>query len=135
MNAGVAQCAGLKLRRLVMVARRVTHVGTKRNRVALQAKLVDVAAREQAGIRRAVGNMARGASLGKLGGMLKDERPGLFDMALQANGILAGRRPQLCIYESSVLVVAVGALDQLFIHPVMKGLGKIRFGFRMASVA
>ncbi len=67
--------------------------------------------------------------------MLKDKRAGLFDMALQANGILAGGSSQLCVCESAMLIVAIGALDQLFINPVMKGLGKIWFNFGMAPIA
>jgi len=130
----MTQGARLKLRRLVVVAGRVTHAGAKGNGVALKAKQVDVAAREQARVCRAVRDVACGASFGKLRGMLEDEWAGLFDMALQADGILAGGGAQLRICEAAMLVVAIGALDQLFVNPVMKGLGKIRSDFSMAPV-
>src|SRR5579859_2596140 len=63
VNTHMAQRACLKLRRLVVVAGRVMHARAECNRVALQAKQVDIAAREQAGVCRAVRDVARGASL------------------------------------------------------------------------
>jgi hypothetical protein len=66
--------------------------------------------------------------------MLIDKRTGLFHVTLQANGILVGYAPHLRIREPTVLVVAIGALDQFFINPMMEGLGEVGFDFGMASV-
>ena len=80
-------------------------------------------------------NVARSASLGHLGGVLEDERTRFFHVTLEAYRILAGGGPQLRIYEAAMLVVAIGALDQLFVHAMMEGLGEIRLNLGMARVA
>ena len=131
----MAQGACLKLRRLVVVAGGATHSGAKADRVALETEQIDVAALQQAGVRGAMRNVARSASLGHLGGVLEDERTRFFHVTLEAYRILAGGGPQLRIYEAAMLVVAIGALDQLFAHAMMEGLGEIRLNLGMARVA
>ena len=67
--------------------------------------------------------------------MLVDERPLLVDMALVANGIAAGQSPHLPHGRGPVRVMAVIALHQTLVDPVVIGFGKICLGRSMASVA
>jgi hypothetical protein len=79
--------------------------------------------------------MATGASFGLYGHMLVDERPLLVDMALVANGIAARHCPELPHRRCSMSVMAVIALQQTFVHPVVVGFGEIRFGRGVTSIA
>jgi len=55
--------------------------------MALEAKKVDLAALEEAGVRRAVRRVARGATIDLYNWMLEDKWAGLLGMALKANGV------------------------------------------------
>ena len=125
MNLAMTHGAGLILRRLVVYR---AAGADRREGVALQAEHVHDADFQQPGIGRTVGRVATGASLGLYRHMLVNERALFIDVAFVANGISAGDTPQLLYGRRPVRVMAVRALHQAFIHPVMKGLGKIRLG-------
>jgi hypothetical protein len=57
--------------------------------------------------------------------MLVDERPLLVYVALVANGISTGQGAHLAHSSSAVWVMAVAALDEAFVDPVVIGFGKI----------
>ena len=63
-----------------------------------------------------------------------DERTALVHVASKANGILSGRTAYLLRTHRSMNVVAVAALDQAFVHAMMKGHRKLRFLVEMARV-
>jgi hypothetical protein len=88
--------------------------------MALIAQRVDTRHVQQPGVLRAVWSVATQAPLCLDSGMLIDERPARLRVALSADRILVGRRPQVAVHESAVGVVAVTALDQTFVHPVME---------------
>ena len=131
----MAKRAGLELRGLVVEAGRVAHDGAKRNGVTLKTEQIHFAALEQARIGRAVRHVATDAAFSALRRVLKDKRPGLFGVAFQANGIAGRRGAELRAQQPAVLVVAVGAGHQLFIHAMMERLGEFGGDFLMASVA
>jgi hypothetical protein len=79
--------------------------------------------------------MATATALGLHWNMFVDERPLLVDMALVADGIAAGESPSLAYGRGAMRVMAVIALDQPFVDPVVIRLGKIGLGRNMASVA
>ena len=49
------------------------------------------------------------------------EWPLLVGVALEANSVLCGIRTHLLRFHSAVDVVAIAALDQAFVHPMMEG--------------
>src|SRR6266702_224763 len=103
--------------------------------MTLQAKSVDVAHIQQTRIRRAVRRVARDASLGLDYRMLVCERPRVLRVALGADRVLIGRRPQVLVLERAMGVVAIAAFDQTFIHSVVEGLRERRLHVRMARIA
>ena len=78
--------------------------------------------------------MATAAALGFHRCMFVDKRPLLVDMALRANRIPARDVLQLPYGSRSMRVMAVGALHQTLVHPVVKGFSKVRLGRGVASV-
>lgn len=106
-----------------------------RERVAFQAKQIYVAALEQTRIAGAVRRMAGDAALSLDGRVLPGEGTCFVSVAVKANLVLGGGGAQLTRQEAAVLVVAVGAIDQAFIHPMVEGLGEIRLHFLVAGVA
>ena len=79
--------------------------------------------------------VATAAALGLHRYMLVDERALLVDVALVADEIAAGEGLQLTDGSRPMRVVAVVALHQTLVDPVVIGFGKICFGRGMASVA
>jgi hypothetical protein len=103
--------------------------------VALQAKQIDIAQFQQVGIWSAVRQMAGLATVGFCGLVLVHKRPLLIRVAFEANRILCGGSPHLLGLHRSVRIVAIAALDQAFIHAVMKRHIELRFLLEMAAVA
>jgi len=135
VNGGVAQGAGLELRRLVVKSGGVTRHRAKADGVALQAQQVHLAARQQPRILRAMRHVAALAALAAQRGMFKDEWPGLLRVTFQANGSLRRSAAQLRWRHSAMLIVAIGAAHQLFIHSMMKWPRKFCDGFLVAAIA
>src|SRR5208282_924151 len=79
--------------------------------------------------------MAGLASFDLDGSMLVHKRPLLVRVALEANRILRRGSPHLFGSHCAVHVVAIAALHQPFIHPVMKWHIELRFLLEMARVA
>src|SRR5215831_15299237 len=103
--------------------------------MALQAHEVHLAALQQSRIVGSVGRMASNAAIGFDRRVLPCEWPGFVRMAIEADLVLGGSGPQLRVHESAVLIMAISAEDQAFVHPVMKRLGEVRLGLKMTAIA
>jgi len=103
--------------------------------MTLQAEDVDVAHRQQAGIRRAVWRVAHGAAFGLHHRMLENERTRCLGVALGADLVLVGGGLELLALERTMRIMTVAAFHQSLIHPVMEGLGKRRLYVRVAAIA
>jgi hypothetical protein len=90
---------------------------------------------EQPRIGRTVRCVATAAALSLHRHVFIDERSLLVDMALVADRIATRQRPRLPQNPCPMRIVAVIALHQAFVDAVMIGLGKVRLGSGMASVA
>lgn len=82
----------------------------------------------------AVRRMASGATFSLDRRVLERERPAHIRVALGADGVLVGRVSQVDQIECAVRVVAVSALDQAFVHPVVEGHVELPLLIGMASV-
>jgi len=102
--------------------------------VATQAQQVYLVLIQHSRVRRSVRGMAYRAAF-NLRLVLIDKRPLLVHVALVANFILPNRRAQLLSFESPMRIVAITALDQPFIHPVMKRARELRSYIQVAAVA
>ncbi len=149
MNADVAGDAILKLRLLDAMERSDGRLEAKtrfaepeNTGVALQAKSEYRRAFEEPGIGGAVGRMAAFAALNTHRGMLVYKRPADIYMALHAGFVVAEglryhARPDPGApsrVERPVRVVAIGAVDCAFVHPVVEGHIKLRLGFEVAGI-
>ena len=94
--------------------------------MTLEAQEVHVAPAQQAGIRGPVRRVAGNATFRLHRSVLKSEWTGLIGMAIEADLVLRRSGAQLLGNETTVLVVAIAAVDEPFIHFVVKGLGEIR---------
>jgi len=103
--------------------------------MTLVAQHVDVRHVQQARILRAVRTVARRASFRLDRGMLVNERSTHIRVALGADLVLIGRGPQVIVPEGTVHVVAVAALDQPLIHPVMERHAERRLYVTVALIA
>src|SRR5271165_2292501 len=110
MYLHVADGASLVLICLVMKRWRARRREIHGRRVALQAEAVHVVARQQARIRRSVGEMAHGTALGLDGRMLVNPRPDRIDVTLGADRVLRRTKLQQLRLEGGMRVVAVTAL-------------------------
>lgn len=103
--------------------------------MTLQAQRVDVGDVQQAGVGRAVRGVAPDAAVGLDHGMLVNEGPGCFRMALHAHIVLVGAGLELLALKCSVGIVTIAATDQPFVHFVMKGLCERRLNICVAAIA
>ena len=111
-------------------------------RVALQAEQVDVAVLQHVRIGPSMRNVAARAPFHPDGSVLKHEWPLLVGMALEADDVPGIRSPDLPHQMvglpdtgRSVLVVAVGALDQALIDPMVLRHIELGLLLQMAGVA
>ena len=102
--------------------------------MALQTEHVHQAHIEQPGIGGSVRRVATGAALCLHRHVLVDERSLLIDVALVANGVSARQGSHLPHCRRPVRVVAVVALHQALVDPVVIRFGEIRLGRSVASV-
>ena len=79
--------------------------------MALQAQQVDVAQFQHVGIRSAMCQMARLASIHLDGRVFEHKRSLLVRVALEADSVLRGGSPHLVRLHRAVHVVAIAALD------------------------
>jgi len=135
MNLAVAKRACLEESILVVKARCPRSSAKTRLCVTLQAEQIYVAHLQHVRIRATVSNMARLASLNLYRLVLEHIRPLLVGMALEADKILGGRGAYLLRFHRAVDVVTVAALNQTFIHPMVKRHFKLRFLAEMARIA
>jgi len=66
--------------------------------------------------------------------MLIDERTLFFCVALETNSILSCRRAELALHKSAMRIVAIVALHQAFVHPMMERPVELLFCFEVATV-
>ena len=103
--------------------------------MALEAQQVNIVAIEQSWVRGTVGEVTKRAALYLNRGMLIHERAGNLGVAFHADGIACDTAVQPLVLEGAVRIVAVIAVHQSFVYPVMKGLGEERFYVSVAGVA
>ena len=135
MNGNVTQRASLIFLRLVMKSWCRRRSGIDRQRMALQAHQVHLAALQQARIRRSMRSVAGYAALYLDRRMLVHKRPGLFCVALKAHRILRGSGPQLARQESAMRIMAIAALHEPFVNTMVKSARELLLCFEMAAVA
>ena len=139
VNLAVAQGARLE-ERLLAVERRsgwrpAGFTPWSRTRMALQAQQIDIAYPQHVSIGASVGNVAGRAPLYFYRLVLEDEWPLLVDMARETDRILCRRGPHLLRSNRAVHVVAVRALNQAFIHAMVKRHLELGLLLQMACVA
>lgn len=134
MNGRVTHRAGLILLGLVMERWSCGSRRIHRERVALQAEQVYVAALQQPRVRRTVGGMAGDAAFSLDGGVFPGKGTGLVRVAVEADLVLCSGGTQLVLHKAAMLVVAVTANNQAFIHAMVEGLGEIRLYFKVAAI-
>lgn len=135
MNLAVAQRARLEERLLAVERRSTRGSRTARHvRVALETKQVHVADPQHVDICSPMGGVARRAALDFHRFMFVYEWPLFVGMTLETDLILGRSGSQLLWPYRSVRVMAVRALDQAFIHAMMKRHGKLRLLLLMACV-
>ena len=100
--------------------------------MALQAEQVDVAQLQHVGIWSPVRQMARLAPVDLDRRMLVHKRPLLVRVAFEANRILRRGNAHLLGSYRAVHVVAIAALHQPFIHPMMERHIELRLLLEMA---
>lgn len=67
--------------------------------------------------------------------VLVNERSTLVGVAFETHLVLRRARSELPRHESAVLVVAIGALNQAFVDPVVEGTCELRTCLRVAGIA
>ncbi len=108
---------------------------SRRRGVALQAEEADFGAFQQAGVDRAVDLVAGGAPLDLHRRVFEDEGALLVRVAVVAGEVVANGGGVLAVAEAAVLVVAVGALHEAFVHLVVEGLVELGPHLAVAGVA
>ena len=103
--------------------------------MTLEAQEVHVAPAQQAGIRGPVRRVAGDAAFRLHRSVLKSEWTGFIGMAIEADLVLRRSGAQLLRDETTVLVVAIAAVNEPFIHFVVKGLGEIGTHIFVARIA
>ncbi len=103
--------------------------------VTLVAERVDGRHVEQARVLGPMRSVASHTPLGLDRDVFKDERPARLGVALGADRVLVGRRPQVVGQEGAVHVVAIAARDQAFLHLVMEGHVERRLSIGVALEA
>src|SRR5262249_32886901 len=124
--------AGLILSCLVMCRTLRT---LRRERVTLQAQQVDLANPQEAWVCRAVRRVATTATFCLHRHMFVNKRSFLVDMTVVANAVATRHCPYLAESGCAVNVVAVAALDQSLIDPMVIWFGEVSLLRSMASVA
>ena len=107
----------------------------ERRRVTRQAHKIHVAHLKKMNVGRSMGRVAGFAAFDLHGLMLKHERSSLVRVTSKTNRILRGRGADLFCRNSSVRVVTVTALDQSFVHPVMKWHLELGLLIEVAGIA
>jgi hypothetical protein len=103
--------------------------------MAREAKQIYIAHLEQMDVRRAVRRMAYGAAFDPRWLVLVYEWPALVGVAGIANLIFSHRSAQLMWPFSSMGVMAIGTLDEPFIHAMPEWHRELRFLLLMAGIA
>lgn len=106
-----------------------------RKGVTLQAQEVDLAHAEKARIVRPMRRVTTDAAFRLHRDVFIYKGPLLVGVTLRTNCISTGKSSDLPQCGCAMNVVAVAAVDEAFIHAVVIGLGEIRFGRSMTSIA
>jgi len=135
VNLRMTQHARLEKACLIVKRRSTRRPAEAGRRVALQAQQVDVAQFQHVGIWSTVSQMARLASIGLYRLMLENKWPLLVRVTLEADRILRRGSPHLFGGHRAMHVVAIAALHQPFIHPMMERHVELGLLLEMARVA
>lgn len=130
----MAKRASLVLRGLIMERRSAGRV-CERGSVARQAEQIHIAHLEQVNVGRAVRHVAYGAAFDPYRLMFVYEWPAFIGVAVIADLAFRDRSAQLMRSFRAVRVMAIGALDQAFVHAVSKGHGELRLLLLVARIA
>jgi len=79
--------------------------------------------------------VARNTTFGFNDRMFKYEWPGLIGVAFETNGVISGSRAELARIEPAVRIVAVRALYQSLVHPMVKRSRELLIHFQVAAIA
>ena len=134
VNRDMTQSTCLEETGLVVERRSAGSTTEARIRVALETEQIHVAYLQHVRVRATVDQMAGRAAIDFYGRMLVDEWALLFGVALVANGVLRRGRAHLR-HHRSMDVVAVGALNQAFVDPMVKRHSELGLFAEVAGVA
>ena len=134
VNLDVAHGARLIFLALVVERGQPRHTAVLCNRVAFKAEEIHLTAFEQTRISGPVRTMTGNTTLGLDGPVLKREGPRLIGMALEADLVLRGSRPQLLGQETAVRIMTIAALHQPLFNTMSKRPVKLLFLVGMAAV-
>src|SRR5580704_14182287 len=132
VNLRMAEHARLEKARLVVERRRSRCPAKAGRRVALQAQQVHVAQLQHVRIGSAMHQVAGLAAVNLYRLVLEHKRPLLVRVALETHLILRGGSPHLPGLHRSMRIVAIGALNQSFINPMVERHVELRFLLEMA---
>jgi len=132
MNHGVAANARHNLRRTGI---HPVHRSARDRAVALVAQLIDIGNIQQPCVLGAMRCVAAQATFRLHRGMFEHKRPTRLGVALGADHVLIGGGLDLIVAKGAVSVVAVAALHQAFIHPVVEGFRERRLDIGVAGIA
>lgn len=135
VNRDMTQSTCLEETGLVVERRSAGSTTEARIRVALETEQIHVAYLQHVRVRATVDQMAGRAAINLHGRMLVDEWALLFGVALVANGVLRRGRAHLLRHHRSMDVVAVGALNQAFVDPMVKRHRELGLFAEVARVA
>ena len=103
--------------------------------VTLEAQEIDLAHAEEAWIVRPVWRVATGAPFRLHRDVFIHKRPFLVGMTLGANCISAGQSSDLSQCGCAVDIVAIAAMNEAFIDPMVIGFSEIRLSRGVTSIA
>jgi len=78
--------------------------------------------------------VAGDTAFGLYGRMLIDKRALFFRVALETNSILRRRGAELALHKPAMRIVAIVALNQPFVYPMMKRPVELLFRFKVTAV-
>jgi len=131
----VAQRASLEETRLIVEGRCARSAAEARIRVTLQTQQIQIAQPQHVSVWPTMYQVARFAAIHLHRRMLEYKRTLLVGVASEADSVLRFRCPYLLRTHCSVHVVAIAALNQPFVHSMVKGHRKFGPLRQMAGVA
>jgi hypothetical protein len=135
VNGHMAQRAGLEQAGLIVERRHTRRTTETRCRMASEAEQIDIAQLQHVCVRSAVDGMAGNTAIHFDGCMLIDEGSLLVRVAFKADSVLRCGSAYLLGLYRAVHVMAIAALDESFIYPMMERHIELGFLLKMTRVA